>query len=130
MHDQQKAILKGLVSVAWADGKFEKRESEMLDALLETFGATDEEAEDLRSYAKEKRGLDDIELTELSYGDRRSLMSHAVALSWIDGDQADSEKKFLEDMRDFLHIGAEEYDEIHKVHTARAKDLLEKFGND
>lgn len=130
MHEQQKAILVGLVSVAWADGKFEKRESEMLDALLDTFGATDEETKELKDYAKEKRGLDDIQLTELSYGDRRSLMSHAVALSWIDGDQAESEAKFLEALRDYLKISPEEYDEISKVHTARAKELLEKFGND
>ncbi|MEZ4446765.1 MAG: hypothetical protein R3B72_47240 [Polyangiaceae bacterium] len=124
MHEQQKAILQGLVSVAWADGKFEKRESEMLNALLETFGATEDETKELLDYAAEKRGLEDIPLTELSFGDRRALMSHAVALSWIDGDQDDTEVKFLEAMRDHLRISAEEYDEITKVHTARAKELL------
>jgi tellurite resistance protein len=130
MHEQQKAILNGLVSVAWADGTFDKRESEMLDALLDAFGASEEETSTLKEYAKEKRGLDDIQLTELSFGDRRALMSHAVCLSWIDGDQSDDEVKFLEQLRDYLKIGAEEFDEISKVHTARAKELLEKFGND
>ena len=41
MHEQDLAIVKGLVSVAWADGVFAEREREMLDALLEAYGAND-----------------------------------------------------------------------------------------
>ena len=44
MHEQDKAILKSLVSVAWADGTFELREHQMLDALIESFGASKAEA--------------------------------------------------------------------------------------
>ncbi len=124
MHEQDKAILQGLVSVAWADGTFEDREKELLDALIESFGASDEEANELRAYAAEKKGLDDIPLTELSFGDRRTLMSHAVTLSWIDGDQHASETAFLHALREHLKISEDEFNEINAVATQRAKDLL------
>ena len=124
MHEQDKAILEGLVCVAWSDGKFEDREREMLDALLEGFGASDEEKSELSEYAKEKKGLEDIPLNELSFGDRRNLFNHAVVLTWVDGEQHDDEVKFLEALRDKLNITTEEADEISAVATARAKELL------
>lgn len=129
MHEQDKAIVQGLVSVAWADGNFDAREKEMLDALLEAFGATDDEAKELRDYAKAQRSLEDIPLTELSYGDRRNLFNHAVALSWIDGDQAETEVTFLAELRERLNITEEEAKDISAVATARAKALLESEGN-
>ena len=124
MHEQDKALLQGLVSVAWSDGTFEEREKEIINAFIEQFGATDDEATEMRDYAANKRGLDDIPLNELSFGDRRNLMGHAVTLSWVDGDQADAEKAFLDKLRDHLNISEEEYAEIVSVHTARAKELL------
>ena len=42
MHEQDRAILEGLVSVAWADGMYQDREKEMMEALLESFGADGE----------------------------------------------------------------------------------------
>jgi uncharacterized membrane protein YebE (DUF533 family) len=124
MHEQDRAIVQGLVSVAWADGNFEDRERELLDALLEAFGASEAEANELREYAKEKRGLEDIPLNELSFGDRRNLFNHAVALSWIDGDQHEDEVAFLEALRKKLNIAEDEATEISNVATARAKQLL------
>lgn len=124
MHEQDKAILQGLVSVAWSDGNFEARERELLDALIESFGASDEEAQELRDYAAEKKVLEDIPLTELSFGDRRTLMSYAVTLSWIDGDQHETEVAFLDKLRDHLKISEEEFGEINAVATQRAQDIL------
>ena len=126
MHEQDRAIVQGLVSVAWADGNFEQREQELLDALLEAFGASEAETNELREYAKEKRGLDDIPLNELSFGDRRNLYNHAVALSWLDGDQHADEVAFLEELRKKLNIAEDEAAEISAMATARAKQLLEE----
>ena len=44
MHEQDKAILKSLVAVAWADNRFASEEKEMLEALISAFNASDEEA--------------------------------------------------------------------------------------
>lgn len=125
MHEQDKAILQSLVSVAWADGNFEEREREMLEALLESFGAGEDEAAEIREYAKAPRKLDDIPLNELSYDDRRLLMSHAVVLSWVDGEQHDKEKKFLEGLRERLHIPEDEATALMAAANARASKLLE-----
>jgi uncharacterized tellurite resistance protein B-like protein len=125
MHEQDKAILQSLVSVAWADGAFADREREMLEALLESFGATEEEAKELRDYAQEKRSLADIPLTELSADDRRLLLSHAVILSWVDGEQHVEEASFLEQLREQLHIPADEAQQIVDSANERASRLLE-----
>ena len=90
MHEQNMAIVKSLVSVAWADGVFADEEREMVEALIAAFEATDEEAKEIRAYAEHKRSLDDIPLTDLSSDDRRVLVQPAVLLTYVDGKQADS----------------------------------------
>ena len=95
MHEQETALIRALVPVAWADGDFAKKEQEMLDAFLEAYGATDAEKAELREYAKEKRTLEDIELNNLSASDRRVLLQHAVLLSFADGQQSPAESEFL-----------------------------------
>ncbi len=124
MHEQDKAILQSLVSVAWADGNFDKREQQMLDALIESFGASDEETEEIRQYAAEKKTLEDIPLTELSFSDRRALLQHSVVLSWVDGNQDDDEVAFLEKLREKLSIPAEEAKPLIDAANERAKGLL------
>jgi len=124
MHEQDRAIVESLVSVAWADGDFADKEREMLDALLESFGASDDEAQQIRDYAKTARTLDDIPLTELSVDDRRTLLNTAVLLSWVDGAQHDKEKQFLEALRDKLHIPEDEAQGIIDLANERAKKNL------
>ena len=84
MHEQDMAIVKSLVSVAWADGVFADAEKEMVESLIAAFEATDHEAKAIRKYASEKKTLDDIPLADLSADDRRVLVQHAVMLTFID----------------------------------------------
>jgi uncharacterized membrane protein YebE (DUF533 family) len=129
MHEQDKAILQSLVSVAWADGRFDDREKQMLDALIESFGASDEESAEIRSYAESQKSLDDIPLTQLSAGDRRTLMHHAVVLSWVDGEQQEEELSFLEKLGERLSIPKDECDELCASANDRAKSLLEMLAD-
>ncbi len=124
MGDEDKAIMETLVSVVWADGEFADREREMLDALLACFAATDEEAAALRDYAATPRTLDDIPLTELSAGARRTVLQHAVVLSWVDGEQGDAERALLARLSDKLHIPSEEAQSLMGAADERAKRLL------
>ncbi len=124
MHEQDKAILESLVSVAWADGAFEQREREMLEALIESFGASEEDAAEIRAYAEKEKSLEDIPLTDLSADDRRLLLSHAVVLSWVDGVQHDKEIQFLERLREQLNIPDDEAKSLMAVANHRAKNLL------
>ena len=125
MDDQDKAVLQSLVAVAWADGRFAADETEMLEALISAFDASDKEAEDIRTYAKTPRTLDDIPLSELSADMRRTLLNHAVVLTFIDGEQDESEKKLVGELATRLRIKDEESKRIIDAAEARAKRLLE-----
>ena len=88
MHDQQLAIVKGLIPIAWADGDFGEKEREAITGILAAYGASDAEKAEVLEYAKEQRTLDDIDLQELSATDRRVLLQTAVVISFVDGDDA------------------------------------------
>ena len=64
MHEQNMAIVKSLVGVAWADGRFADEERELVEALIAAFEANEDEAKEIRTYAAEKKTLEDVPLTE------------------------------------------------------------------
>jgi len=125
MHEQDLAIVKGLVSVAWADGRVTSEELEVIDALLDAFNASPSDRVEVREYAKQERGIEDIPLTELSYDDRRVLLQHAVLLTFIDGQQHDREKELLEQLCVQLHIPRPEAVGIIQAAEERARGFLE-----
>jgi uncharacterized membrane protein YebE (DUF533 family) len=124
MHEQNLAIVKGLVAVAWADGKVCAEEQQVIDALLEAFGATASEAREVRSFAKTPRSLDDIALTDLSYDDRRLLLHHAVLLTFADGQQQEAELALLDELGQKLKIPAAEASLITSAAAEQAKELV------
>lgn len=125
MHEQDRAILKSLISVAWADGRFAAEEKEMLEALIAAFNASDVEAEEIRKYATTPRSIDDVPVSELSADDRRTLLNHAVVLTYIDGHQSDEEKALVTQLASRLRIGDTESTRIIESAGARAKRLIE-----
>ena len=125
MDDHQEAMVKSLVAVAWAEGRVEAEESEVIDALISAFEIQGEDADAIRQYAKEPRTLDDVPLTELSSHDRRLLLQHAVILTYIDGRQTDDEVKVLHDLVAKLHIPADEAKELLASAGERARRLLD-----
>lgn len=124
MHPQEMAIIRALVPVAWADGDFADKEREMIDAFLQTYGASDAEKAEVHAYAKDKRTLEDIELQELSSGDRRVLLQNAVLLSFADGHQSPAESELLVALADRLHIPSAEAKSIIADAEARARKHL------
>jgi uncharacterized tellurite resistance protein B-like protein len=124
MHEQNLAILKALVAVAWADDRVADEEREVIEALLDAFDATKSERVEIRNYAKQQRSLDDIPLTELSSDDRRLLLQHAVLLTYIDGDQHDKERQLLESLCERLRIPEVEAKGLIAAASDRAKDLV------
>jgi tellurite resistance protein len=124
MHEQDFAIVKALVPVAWADGEFADREKQTIDALLDAFGADDVEKEQIRAFSEKKRSLDEIELSTLSADDRRILLQHAVLMSFADGKQDDAERKILDDLAKRLKVPDAEAKSIMDAAAERAKKLL------
>ena len=125
MQDYQEAMVKSLVAVAWADGRVDDEESEVIEALLAAFEIAGADAEAIREYAKTERKLEEIPLTELSASDRRQLLQHAVILSYIDGEQSEKEREVLSGLVAKLKIPDEEATELLGAAGERAKRLLE-----
>lgn len=125
MHEQDMAILKSLVTVAWADGHFAAEEREHLEALISAFGATEAEAEAVRQWSATPRTFADIPLSELSKDDRRTLLNHAVVLTHIDGEQSADEAELILHLRRHLRIDDAEADAIVAAAEARVKRLLQ-----
>ncbi len=108
MHSENLAIVKSLVSVAWADGEYGPKEREMIDALLDAFEASPEQAKELRAYADTKRSLEDVPLEDLSPDDLRVLINHAVLLAFVDGRQDDKEIEFIQQLAKYVGIPDDE----------------------
>ncbi|MEI9951235.1 MAG: TerB family tellurite resistance protein [Pseudomonadota bacterium] len=125
MHIQNLAILKGLVSVAWADGRMAGEEKEVLEALLQAFEATPSEAHELRMFAREPKQLSDVPLHDLSTDARRLLLQHAVLLSFVDGQQDQKEKQMIDALCEVLRIPNIESRGLVAAAEERAKSLLQ-----
>ena len=125
MQEHQEAMLKSLVAVAWADGRMEGEEHEVIEALLSAFEVMGEDADRIRDFAKTPRTLADVPLTDLGADDRRVLLQHAIILTFIDGHQSDEEKKLIADLVVQLRLPADEAKELLEAAEIRAKRLLE-----
>jgi tellurite resistance protein len=125
MHEEDLAIIKALVPVAWADGTFADKERETIEALLDAFAASDAEKEQIREYAKQRRTLEDIDLQELSADDRRAVVQHAVLISYVDGEHGPEEKQLIDGLISRLKIPAEEAKPLLEHAHQRAKKYLQ-----
>ena len=116
-------MLQSLVAIAWADEALHDREVEVIDALIAAFGLGEQEAAEVREWAKTPRSLADVPLSELSADDRRVLLHHAVLLSYCDGDPAPSELALIDELVHRLRIGQEEAAPLLAAAHARARKL-------
>ena len=123
MHEQNLAIVKGLVCVAWADGKIAVEETELIEGLLQAFNATPSEAHEIRRFAERPRTLDDVPLTDLSAEDRRLLLHYAVLITFVDREQSESEQAFLQRLISRLRLPVEEAKQILTAAESQAMSL-------
>ncbi|MBK8171911.1 MAG: TerB family tellurite resistance protein [Sandaracinaceae bacterium] len=123
MQDYQEAMLKSLVAVAWADGQLHGEESDIIDGLLAVYEIAGKDAETIRAFAKTKRTLDDVPLTELSIDDRRQLLQHAILVTYADGQQTSAETAVIDALIKKLRLEAEDAQKIREATDARAKRL-------
>jgi uncharacterized tellurite resistance protein B-like protein len=125
MQAQNLAVVKGLVSVAWADGRVSSEETQVLEALLEAFEAMPSEKHELRKFAATPRSLADVPIADLGFAGRRQLLQHAVLITYVDGEQHEKEKQLLEKLVELLEIPALEAKDLMREADERAKSLLE-----
>lgn len=124
MEDYQEAMIKSLVAVAWADGRVEAEEHEVIEALLSAFEVAGKDADAIREYAKTPRAIADVPVSDLSAADRRALLQHAVILTYIDGHQSDEEKQVLSELVKKVRVPEDEAKSILAAAEERAKRLI------
>ena len=124
MQDYQEAMIKSLVAVAWADGRVEAEETEVIEALISAFELAGEDADKIREYAKSPRAIGDVPVSDLSAADRRALIQHAVILTYIDGHQSEEEKKVLAELVKHVRVPEDEATSILAAAEERAKRLI------
>jgi tellurite resistance protein len=124
MHDQNLAILKGLVCVAWADGRLSGEETEILRGLLDAFSATPTERRAIELFAKQSRTLAEVPLNDLSYDDRRVLLQHAVLVTFVDGEQHARERALIDELCEILRIPSLEAKGILAAAEERARGMM------
>ncbi|MGC4065327.1 MAG: hypothetical protein QM784_11900 [Polyangiaceae bacterium] len=99
-------------------------EMEVIEGLLQAYSATPSEVHEIRTFARTPRSIDEVPLTELSAADRRMLLHQAVLLTFVDGEQAESELQVLAALAEKLRIPAQEVDAILTSGAAHAKSML------
>lgn len=122
--DQKKCSLKLLVALAWADGRVDEEEMEVVEAMFDAYGAQDEEAEELRKWARTPRSLEEVEVVDLEEADIVQVLQHAVLLSYIDGEQTQREVELMDKFVAKLALPDAKAKEIMESATSIAKSLL------
>lgn len=124
MHEQNLAIIKGLVCVAWADGRVGGEESEIIESVLDAFHAMPTERREIQLFSKKPRTIADIPIHDLSSDDRRVLLQHSVLLTFVDGEQHEKEKRLLDELSEVLRIPMLEAKGIIGAAEERAREML------
>ncbi|MCP4195864.1 MAG: tellurite resistance TerB family protein [Proteobacteria bacterium] len=117
-------LLKLLVALAWADGRVDEGEMEIVEAMLDSFDASTEDGNDIREWAKKPRSLDDVDVAELTEEDADLVLYQAVLLTFIDDEQSEKETELLNNFVAKLGMSAERAEDVLERATARAKELL------
>jgi uncharacterized membrane protein YebE (DUF533 family) len=122
--DTQKKLLKMLVALAWADGRVDQEEIEVVHAVLDSFDADAETKLEILAWAKTPRSLDDIDTEGLTEDDADLVLYQAVLLTYIDGEQSEKEVSLLNDFIAKLGMPKERADEVLARANEKAKALL------
>ena len=116
MEQRERALLKGLVSIIWADGEVSEPERVMLGGILSELGITSAEIEEVGRMMTSPPNLDDLRELIPDMESREEIMKLLVAMSLADGRVDTAEIRFLDRVAAQLEISPENL-EILKEQT-------------
>jgi uncharacterized membrane protein YebE (DUF533 family) len=122
--DTKKKLLKLLVALAWADGRVDAEEMEIVKAVVDAFDTDKETEEEVFEWAKTPRTLDDVDVAGLTVDDAELVLFQAVLLTYIDGEQSEKEIGLLNTFIGKLGLEKDRADAVLARATERAKSLL------
>ena len=129
LDDRKKKLLKLLVALAWADGRVDSEEMEVVEAMLDTFGADSKGGAEIRQWAAERRSFDDVDVSGLTEEDAELVLFQGVLLTFIDGEQSEGEKRILDAFVEKIGLSQERAAAVLETATARARDLLQELNS-
>jgi len=118
--------IQALIATAWADGRVGDDEREVIETLLDAYGVTGGDAEQVRAWARTRRTLDQIDFAGMAEVDKVLLLQQAVFVTYIDGVQTEQELALLHDLARRLGIERSRANELIAATTARARARYEE----
>ncbi|MBI3925621.1 MAG: DUF533 domain-containing protein [Armatimonadetes bacterium] len=116
MDATERALLKGLVQVIWADGEVDQKEREMLGGILAQMGCSAEEIQEVAAMMMGER-KEQVALTDLPDREsRREIMKVLLAMAMADDRIDVNEVRFLNKMANHLEIDEDDL-EVLKAET-------------
>lgn len=104
MEQRERALLKGLVQVIWADGEVSDEEREMLGGILSELGSSHEEIEEVGRMMTAPPDISNLRDQIPDMESRQEIMKLLLAMSMADGRVDTSEVRFLNKIADHLEI--------------------------
>jgi len=121
---ERRSIVELLIALAWSDGRVDSEEMDIVDALLDAFNTSTEEADALRQWAKEPRTLEEVDVSGLTRSDLTLALQHGVLLAYIDGEFSEKEATLIDRLILRLGLSAQDAQPILESAAAFAKSLL------
>ena len=126
MDSTTEKTIQALIAVAWSDGRVGDDEKEVIETLLDAYGLSPEQADEIRAWAGNRRTLENLDLAGLEDVDRVLLLQQAVFVTYIDGVQTDKELEILRELGRKLGLENSRATELIQATTARAKARYEE----
>ncbi|MEW6277915.1 MAG: DUF533 domain-containing protein [Candidatus Eremiobacterota bacterium] len=112
MQDKEKALVRSLVRIIWADGEIAAEEREFLGAVLAQLGASPDEVLEVGKMLQEPPDLDDLREKVPDQESRREIMRVLLAMALADGRVDLGELRFLNKMAAILEISDKEMESL------------------
>jgi uncharacterized membrane protein YebE (DUF533 family) len=122
--EPKKNTLKLLIALAWADGRVDETETQVIEELLDSYGANPDEADEIKSWAKQPKSLDDVNADDITGSDAELALTQAVFVTFVDGQQTQKEIDLLNQLATKLHLSDRVTAAILDQAAQRARELL------
>lgn len=112
MDQRERALLKGLVQVIWADGEVSEEEREMLGGILTELGSSTAEIEEVGRMMTAPPDIGNLREQIPDMESRQEIMKLLLAMSMADGRVDTSEIRFLNKVAEHLEIAHDTLDRL------------------
>lgn len=112
MQDAEKALIKSLIHVIWADGEVSEDERRLLGGVLSQLDLDDESLHEVAEMMSQPPDLQNLKDSVQDPEARREIMKVMLAMAMADGKVEISELRFLNKIARELEIGDDDLEQL------------------